>query len=92
MELKDFLRAATKRERAEIAEVCSDSVSYLYQLAGRHRYASALLATRIEQITRRLARKSDGRLKVVPRESLVRHPEIFAGVREEPDTDYGVSP
>lgn len=92
MELKDFLRAATKRERAEIAEVCSDSVSYLYQLAGRHRYASALLATRIEQITRRLARKSDGRLKVVPRESLVRYPEIFAGVREEPDTDYGVSP
>lgn len=92
MELKDFLRAATKRERAEIAEVCSDSVSYLYQLAGRHRYASALLATRIEQITRRVARKSDGRLRVVPRESLVRYPEIFAGVREEPDAEYGELP
>lgn len=91
MELKNFLRAATKRERAEIAEVCNDSVSYLYQLAGRHRYASALLATRIEQITRRVARKSDGRLKVVPRESLVRHPEIFASVREEPDAEYGGS-
>lgn len=92
MELKNFLRAATKRERAEIAEVCNDSVSYLYQLAGRHRYASALLATRIEQITRRVARKSDGRLKVVPRESLVRHPEIFVGVREEPEAEYGGSP
>lgn len=92
MELKEFLRAATKRERAEIAGVCNDSVSYLYQLAGRHRYASALLATRLEQITRRVARKSDGRLRVVPRESLVRYPEIFAGVREEPDAEYGESP
>jgi hypothetical protein len=88
MELKDFLRAATKRERAEIAEVCHDSVSYLYQLAGRHRYASALLATRIEQITRQVATRSGGRLKVVPRDSLVRHPEIFAGVRDEPDTEH----
>ena len=87
MELKDFLRAATKRERAEIAEVCNDSVSYLYQLAGRHRYASALLATRIEQITRQVARRSDGRLKVVPRDSLVRYPEIFVGVLEQPDAD-----
>ena len=87
MELKDFLRAATKRERAEIAEVCNDSVSYLYQLAGRHRYASALLATRIEQITRQVATRSDGRLKVVPRDSLVRYPEIFVGVLEQPDAD-----
>ena len=89
MELKDFLRAATKREPAEIAEVCNDSVSYLYQLAGRHRYASALLATRIELITRRVAMRSGGRLRVVPRDSLVRHPEIFVGVCEEPDTEYG---
>ena len=87
MELKDFLRAATKRERADIAVVCNGSVSYLYQLAGRHRYASALLATRIEQITRQVATRSDGRLKVVPRESLVRYPEIFVGVFEQPDAD-----
>ena len=87
MELKDFLRAATKRERAEIAVVCNDSVSYLYQLAGRHRYASALLATRIEQITRQVASHSDGRLNVVPRDSLVRYPEIFVGVLEQPDAD-----
>ena len=87
MELKDFLRASTKRERAEIAVVCNDSVSYLYQLAGRHRYASALLATRIEQITRQVATRSDGRLKVVPRDSLVRYPEIFVGVLEQPVAD-----
>lgn len=91
MELKQFLRAATKRERAEIAEVCNDSVSYLYQLAGRHRYASALLATRIEQMTRRVARRSSGRLASVPRESLVRYPEIFACVHEESPPEYDAS-
>jgi len=77
IELIRFLRAASKRERAEVATVCSDSVSYLYQLAGRHRYASALLATRLEARTREVAANTDGRLEVVPRESLVRHPEIF---------------
>jgi hypothetical protein len=80
MELKEFLQLATKRERAEVAIVCNHSVSYLYQLAGKHRYASALLATRIEQISRHVAIQSEGRLETVPRESLVRHPEIFAGL------------
>jgi hypothetical protein len=77
MELNTFLRAASKRERAEVATVCSDSVSYLYQLAGKHRYASALMATRIEEQTRAVAVGSAGRLAAVPRESLVRYPEIF---------------
>ncbi len=88
MELKQFLKAATKRERAEVAAVCNDSVSYLYQLAGGHRYASALLATRIEEMTRRVALRCDGRLKVVPRQTLVKYPEIFAVVRDEPDAEY----
>ncbi|MCU7804227.1 MAG: hypothetical protein KZQ96_13600 [Candidatus Thiodiazotropha sp. (ex Lucinoma borealis)] len=83
MELKQFLQAASKRERAEVARVCNDSVSYLYQLAGKHRYASALLATRIEKMTRRVAMGTKGRLKVVLRDSLVRYPEIFVGVGEE---------
>jgi hypothetical protein len=52
-------------------------VSYLYQLAGQHRFASALMATRLEAQTRAVAARSDGRLDTVPRESLVRHPEIF---------------
>jgi hypothetical protein len=77
MELSYFLRAASKRERAEVAAVCNDSVSYLYQLAGGHRYASAVLATRLEARTREVAANTDGRLGAVPRESLVRHPEIF---------------
>ena len=68
MELRQFLRAATKRERAEVAVVCGDSVSYLYQLAGGHRFASALLATRIEDRTRRVAAGTEGRLETVPRE------------------------
>ncbi|MEZ5525247.1 MAG: hypothetical protein R3E62_09870 [Pseudomonadales bacterium] len=49
MELKDFLKVATKRERAEVAVACNDSVSYLYQIAGNHRYASPLMATQIER-------------------------------------------
>ncbi|MEJ1407012.1 MAG: hypothetical protein RPU62_08530 [Candidatus Sedimenticola sp. (ex Thyasira tokunagai)] len=66
-----------------MARVCNDSVSYLYQLAGKHRYASALLATRIEKMTRHVAVGSKGRLKVVLRDSLVRYPEIFVGAGEE---------
>ncbi len=84
MELRQFLRAATKRERAEVVVVCSDSISYLYQIAGGHRFASALLATRVEERTRRVAANTRGRLKAVPRESLVKHPEIFVrGESEE---------
>ena len=90
MKLKQFLQAASKRERADLAVVCSDSVSYLYQLAGKHRYASALLATRIEQRSRKVALGTQGRLKVVLRETLVMYPEIFAGVGEEP-AEYDLS-
>lgn len=77
MKLSIFLRAASKRERADVATVCNDSVAYLYQLAGRHRYASALMAARIEAQTCAVAAHSGGRLAMVPRESLVRYPEIF---------------
>jgi hypothetical protein len=80
MELKQFMKRATLRERIELAAVCQSSVPYLYQLAGKHRYASALLATRIEQVSRQMAAQSGSRLELVPRESLVRHPEIFAGL------------
>jgi hypothetical protein len=51
MTLKEFLKAATKHERAEVAAVCNDSVGYLYQLAGAHRFASPYMATLIEQTT-----------------------------------------
>ncbi len=87
MELKNFLRAATKFERGEVAVVCNGSVAYLYQLAGKHRFASALLAIRIEQVTRQVAMGTEGRLKAVLRESLVRHPEIFAARDGSADAD-----
>jgi hypothetical protein len=80
MELKGFLKMATKRERAEVAVACNDSVSYLYQIAGNHRHASPLLATQIERYTFIVANLSAGRLEPVPRASMVRHPEIFYGV------------
>jgi len=90
MTLKHFLQLASKRERAEVAVVCNDSISYLYQLAGQHRYASALLATRIEAATREVAEHSGGLLETVPRESLVRHPEIFSGLKHQhaPDGNH----
>ena len=81
MKLKTFLKYATKRERAELAIVCNDSVAYLYQLAGKHRHASPQMATRIEQVSQRVADRSGGRLEPVPRESLVRYPEIFVGLQ-----------
>ncbi|MFV0276183.1 MAG: hypothetical protein ACK5HY_03225 [Parahaliea sp.] len=85
MELKYFLKMATKRERAEVATACNNSVSYLYQIAGNHRYASPLLATQIEKWTRQVARSSGGRLQAVPRASMVRHPEIFYAVTGDDD-------
>lgn len=80
MKLRTFLKHATKAEQAQLATVCSDSVPYLYQLAGRHRYASPQLAMRIEQMSRQLAARAAHRLGLVPRESLVRYPEIFSGI------------
>ena len=82
MELRHFLQLSSKRERADVAGGCCSSVSYLYQLAGKHRYASALLATRIEKATQKVAMRSNGRLAAVSRESLVRYPEIFADIDE----------
>jgi hypothetical protein len=80
MKLTTFLRHATKRERTQLAMVCNDSVAYLYQIAGQHRHASPQMAMRIEQVSRQVAVQSGGRLELVPRESLVRYPEIFAGL------------
>ena len=77
MKLREFLRAASRQERAAVAAACHGSVAYLYQLAGKHRFASALMAVRLEERTRAVASTSGGRLRPVPRESLVRHPEIF---------------
>lgn len=77
MELKTFLRKVTQQERAEVAIACKSSVGYLYQIAGGHRFASPLMATRIERQTRRVVGRSGLRLAAVPRTSLVRHPEIF---------------
>lgn len=80
MELRTLLQNATKGEREELAVVCNHSVGYLYQIAGEHRRASPQMATRIEQVTRQVAARSSGRLELVPRESLVRFPEIFFGL------------
>lgn len=77
MNMLAFLRAANKSERSDVAVVCNGSIGYLYQLAGGHRFASAIMAVRLERATGRVAERSGGRLKAVPRRSLVRFPEIF---------------
>ena len=77
MKLNRFLRTATPEERKEVAAACNGSVSYLYLLAGRHRYASAPMADRIERRSRAVAERSGGRVSHVARESLVRYPNIF---------------
>lgn len=77
MDMCDYLRRASKAERDDVAVVCNGSVAYLYQIAGGHRHASAYMAKRLEEATRRVAEGTDGRLETVPRRSLVRHPEIF---------------
>jgi len=89
MKLTNFLKVATKRERAAVAMACSGSVSYLYQIAGGRRFASPQLATEIEEKTRQIAAVSDGRLEGVRRQSLVRNPEIFRGVCSREDNQYG---
>ena len=81
MKLRNFLKRATKRERTQLASVCNGSVAYLYQLAGQHRHASPQMATRIEQFSQQVAAQSGGRLELIPRKGLVRHPEIFSGMR-----------
>ena len=77
MNMLAFLRAANKSERSDVAVVCNGSIGYLYQLAGGHRFASAIMAVRLERATGEVAERSGGRLKAVPRRSLVRFPEIF---------------
>ena len=77
MKLKEFLRKATKRERATVAEGCRTSVEYLYQLAGKHRCAKPHLAAQIEIHTRRVAKRSDRSLGAVPAATLVARPEYF---------------
>ena len=76
-QLNEFLREASKRERAQVAEACGTSVPYLYQLAGGHRRASPQMAILLEAATREVGRGTGGRLQAVPRESLVKHPLIF---------------
>ncbi len=71
------MRKASKRERASVAEACGTTVPYLYQVAGGHRRASPSLAIRIEAATRAVGKETGGRLRAVPRDSLVRDPEIF---------------
>ena len=77
MSLKQFLRAAKPDERKKVAGACNGSMGYLYLLAGRHRYASAPMADRIERLSRSVSERSEGRLSHVARESLVRYPDVF---------------
>ena len=77
MNMTEFLRAASKRERAEVAERCGTTVRYLWQLAGWHRNAVVRLAARIEAHAAALASRTQGRRRQVPGKTLVLHPERY---------------
>lgn len=51
MKLSEFMAEASAERREEVAQKAETTVAYLYQLAGGHRAASALLARRIENAT-----------------------------------------
>ena len=85
MELSEFLRRASKRERADLAELCQTSVPYLYQLAGRHRRASPALARRVEAHTKAIAARTGGHQHAVPGWSLMRDPAAY---ESPPDDRY----
>jgi hypothetical protein len=53
MNIKEWLGAATKEERAAVALEAETSVDYLWQLSGGHRRPSAKLAEKLEQATSR---------------------------------------
>lgn len=59
MELKEYIRFLTPEERQAFAVKANTSVGYLYQLAGGHRKAGALLAKNIEIITSRRVKAVD---------------------------------
>ena len=90
MTLKEFLKKATKRERAEVAVACNHSVAYLYQIAGGHRHASPMLAVKIEALTEKVAFSSGGRLHKVQSISLVRCPQFYCCCCSDGDFDYAL--
>lgn len=87
MELSEFLRRTSKRERANLAELCQTSVPYLYQLAGRHRHASPALARRVEAHTKAFAARSADHLDAVPGWSLMRDPTAYEGPPDDRDAE-----
>ena len=52
MELADYIRTATLRQRERVAAECGTTVAYLYQLAGEHRRPGTELALKLESATR----------------------------------------
>jgi hypothetical protein len=70
MTLKEFLRAASKEQRQEVADAAGTSVGYLYQLAGGHRRNPGThIALGIESATKKLNQRCRG-VPVVTVESL----------------------
>ena len=58
MDVKTFLKTATREDREQVARAAGTSVAYLKQLAGGHRNPSKHLAERLE-------RASSGRINAM---------------------------
>ena len=91
MDLKTFLKLASRRERADLAMGCNVPVFILYQMAGYQRPANRQLAIRIERASRAVADRTGSRLAAVPRSRLMqtahdcRRDEIIEEADSQPD-------
>lgn len=70
--LSTFLQVANKNERERVAELAHTSLSYLYQIAGKHRVPSPEVAMRIEIATETVAQEREPGLRDMPSLNTVR--------------------
>jgi hypothetical protein len=75
MQLREFMRAATPKEREQVAAATDISVPYLQKIASGGR-CSISTAYEIEMETTRIASRNPN-LTFVPGESLVKEPERY---------------
>lgn len=70
MNLKEWMKLATRAEQEQLAMGARTSIGYLRQLSGGNRNGSAEMAINIKYFSGEIANKSKGRLKSVDMSSV----------------------
>ena len=65
--LKNYMKNATAKQRERLANMAGTTQSYLYQIAGGHRRASAGCAGRLERAAKLMSAKERKALGLLPR-------------------------